>query len=344
MAGFDRFSADGWYAEARRSTKLLLPTSSSISQLGQAAAPRTRFSTLACTAQADKPRARLTDNAAVATSVPAQNFLSGDSAFLHIHPDSEGAGLWGVLNQSHQFAESEVQVGSREEKIVTLIGGGWLEASAFCEKSEMVGPIKGQYGAPGSMKYFRRYNSDESCKIICLQCFATIGTAKNSTDALDLEHQHVCSGPHVVRPDQQSTGNFRVIQTSDPAVSGSLLDFAAHLRMPDMALLLVTILLLLYGLPSVIEFAALYWRISAVGIIVFGDVAGCACLATILRMPATGVTLYLALLVCEIGLQSTGALPRPLLPWILDLLPTIAVTGKIATVRSAVLKSSRLTL
>ena len=181
------------------------------------------------------------------------------------------------------------------------------------------------------MKYFRRHNPDESCRIICLRCFTTIGTANNSTEALDLEHQHVCAGPHVAKPDQQSTGNFRVLQTSDPAGSSSLLDFAAHLRMPDMALLLMSILMLIYGLPSVIESAALYWRIPAVGIIVLGDLAGCVCLATILRMPATGVTLYLALLLCEIILQCTGALPRPLLPWILDLLPTIAVTGKIAS-------------
>ena len=194
------------------------------------------------------------------------------------------------------------------------------------------------------MKYFRRHNPDESCGIICLRCFETVGTANNSTEALDLENQHVCSGPHAVRPKQQSTDNLRVVQASRLAGSGSVLDFAAHLRMTGMALLLLLIVMLLYGLPSVIESAALYSRIPAVGIIAFGDLAGCVCLATILRMPSTGVALYLSLLVCEIGLYSTGAVPRALLPWILDLLPTIAVTGKIASVRSVVSKSSRLNI
>ena len=192
------------------------------------------------------------------------------------------------------------------------------------------------------MKFFRRYSPDGSCRIICLRCFTTIGTAKHSSETLGLEDKHVCASQHVVRANQQSTGNFRVVQTSNLDGTSSLLNFAAHLQMPDIALLLMAILLLLYGFPSVIELAALHSRIPTVGIIGFGDLAGCACLATVLRMPATGLALYLALLACEIGLYSAGALPRPLLPWILDLLPVIAVMGIIASIRSAVLKSSQL--
>jgi hypothetical protein len=192
------------------------------------------------------------------------------------------------------------------------------------------------------MKYFRRYNPDGSCRIICLRCFATIGAAKNSPEVVDLEHQHVCRGQHAVEPNQQSIGNLRPVETFHPAGLSSVLDFAARLRGPDVVLILTTTVLLLYGFPTIIELAAIHWGIPTVGIIVFGDLVGCACLATILRMPATGATLYLALLLCEIGLDSSGALPRPLLPWILDLVPTIAVTGKIASVRSTILKSSRL--
>jgi hypothetical protein len=169
------------------------------------------------------------------------------------------------------------------------------------------------------MKYFRRYNPDGSCRIICLRCFATIATAKDSPEALDFEHQHVCARQHRSAPQQKSTGNFRVIKTFLPAKSSSVLNFVARLPRPDVALLLMLTLLLLYGFPTIIEVAALQLRIPTIAVILFGDLVACAFLSTILRMRNTGVSLYLALSLCEIGFHSTGTLPCPFLPWILDL-------------------------
>jgi hypothetical protein len=184
------------------------------------------------------------------------------------------------------------------------------------------------------MEYFRRYNPDGSCVVICLRCFATIGAAGNVSAALTLENVHKCVRHPIADKNQVSTPILRGVETSRENLSSRFLKSAARLQMPYTLLFFLAIFLLLYAFPTVIELAAVRWAVPAIGIVLFGDLVGCACLATILRAPVVAGALYLLLTVCEFWLHSTGVVRRVLLPWILDLVPALVVAGRIAWVRA----------
>ena len=184
------------------------------------------------------------------------------------------------------------------------------------------------------MEYFRRYNPDGSCVVICLRCFATIGAAGNISAALTLENVHKCVRHPIADKNQVSTPILRGVETSRENLSSRFLKSAARLQMPYTLLFFLAIFLLLYAFPTVIELAAVRWAVPAIGIVLFGDLVGCACLATILRAPVVAGALYLLLTVCEFWLHSTGVVRRVLLPWILDLVPALVVAGRIAWVRA----------
>jgi hypothetical protein len=79
----------------------------------------------------------------------------------------------------------------------------------------------------------------------------------------------------------------------------------------------------LYALPTSIELLAM-WHLSPwiVGVL-FGDLTGCTYMATVLKMPRTGVLLYLTLTVREGSLYKSHRLPPTFLVWIVDLVPAI---------------------
>ena len=114
----------------------------------------------------------------------------------------------------------------------------------------------------------------------------------------------------------------------------SFLKSAARLQMPYTPLFFLAVFLLLYAFPTVVELAAVRYAVPAMGIILFGDLVGCVCLATILRSPYIAGALYVSLTFCELWLQSSGAVRSAVLPWILDLVPTLVVVGKIARMRA----------
>lgn len=183
------------------------------------------------------------------------------------------------------------------------------------------------------MKYFRRYAPDGSCVIICLRCFATIGAAGNLPEAQGLESLHECPWRAVAGQPQSSPVSCNRSESRSRDSSGRILDFAARVPNSHTGLLILAVLLILYGLPTIVELVAVHRAFPAMGLIAFGDLLGCVCLSTLLEMPALGVTLYLALLLVEIGIDAMGALPRPALPWILDLVPTLVVIRKSALLR-----------
>lgn len=184
------------------------------------------------------------------------------------------------------------------------------------------------------MEYFRRYDPDGSCVVICLRCFATIGTAGNMSAALTLENAHECTRHAIAGQKQASLGIARRFAASRIDLSSSFLRAAARLQMPYTPLFFLAIFVLLYAFPTVVEFAAVRWAVPAIGVVLFGDVVGCACLATILRSPFLAGALYVSLTFCELWLHSSGAVRRAVLPWILDLIPTLVVVGRIAWIRA----------
>ena len=190
------------------------------------------------------------------------------------------------------------------------------------------------------MEYFRRYNPDGSCVVICLRCFATVGTAGSVSAALTIESVHECTRHPIADPKQASTGILSGVETSLGDLSSRFLRSAARLQMPYTPLFFLAIFVLLYAFPTAVELAAVRWAVPAIGIVLFGDLVGCACLATILRAPVVAGALYLLLTVCELWLHSSGAVRRVFLPWILDVVPALVVVGKIAWIRAHTRTSS----
>ena len=186
------------------------------------------------------------------------------------------------------------------------------------------------------MEFFRRYNPDGSCVVICLRCFATIGNAGNVSAALSLEKVHECARRQIAVADQKQTSPAILsgVETARGDLSSRFLQSAVSLQMPYTPLFFLAIFLLLYAFPTVLELAALRWAVPAIGIVLFGDLVGCACLATILRAPVVAGALYLSLTICELWLHSSGAIRRVFLPWLLDSVPTLVVAGKIAWIRA----------
>jgi len=102
-------------------------------------------------------------------------------------------------------------------------------------------------------------------------------------------------------------------------------------RHPAAALLVV--MLMLYVLPTLTELA-IFHRVSPwMSVIVFGDLTGCVCLG-LLRMPATGLVLYLALGACEACLYAGGLIPANTLVWLVDVIPMLVVAGRLVYLRS----------
>jgi hypothetical protein len=184
------------------------------------------------------------------------------------------------------------------------------------------------------MEYFRRYDPDGSCVVICLRCFETIGTAGTVSAALTLENAHDCARHPGADRKQAAMGVWSRAETSGADLSSSFLRSVARLQMPYTPLLFLSIFTLLYAFPTLIEFAAVRWAVPAIGILLFGDLVGCACLATILRTPVVGAVLYVLLTLCELWLHSSGVVRRVFLPWILDSVPTLVVAGRIAWIRT----------
>ena len=184
------------------------------------------------------------------------------------------------------------------------------------------------------MEYFRRYNPDGSCVVVCLRCFATVGTAGNASAALTLENVHECTRHPLADQKQTSHGVLDGVEGSRGNLSSSFLRSAASLPRTYTPLFFLAVLLLLYAFPTVVELAAERWAVPAIGIVLFGDLVGCACLATILRRPVVAGALYIGLTFCELWLHSIGAVRSVVLPWILDLVPTLVVAGNIAWIRA----------
>jgi hypothetical protein len=184
------------------------------------------------------------------------------------------------------------------------------------------------------MEYFRRYDPDASCVVICLRCFATVGIAENVPAALTIENAHECTRHSIADQKQASPGILSRVAASCADLSSRFLRYAARLKMPYTALFFLAIFVLLYAFPTAVELVAVRYAVPAMGIILFGDLVGCACLATILRSPFVAGALYVSLTFCELWLHSSGAVRSTLLPWILDLVPTLVVVGKIAWIRA----------
>jgi hypothetical protein len=183
------------------------------------------------------------------------------------------------------------------------------------------------------MEYFRRYNPDGSCVVICLRCFATVGSAGNVAAALTLENVHECTRHPLAEQKPASAEMMGAVEGSRESLSSRFLRSAARLPMRYTPLFFLAVIVLLYAFPTAVEFGAERWAFPAIAIVLFGDLMGCACLATILRQPVVAGALYVGLTFCELWLHSSGAIRSVFLPWVLDLVPTLVVAGEVVWIR-----------
>ena len=82
------------------------------------------------------------------------------------------------------------------------------------------------------MEYFRRYDPDGSCVVICLRCFATVGIAGNVSAALTIENAHERTRHPVADQKQASPGILSGVAALRTDLSSRFLRRVARLQMP----------------------------------------------------------------------------------------------------------------
>jgi hypothetical protein len=184
------------------------------------------------------------------------------------------------------------------------------------------------------MRYYRRYYADSRCAVVCTRCFATLGTAATFAVADELERQHVC-GRRVAPEFKDAALDVYADFGAATERRGRLVDFLQVGRW-SAPLLFLAIVLVVYGLPNLVEFVSAGYVSPWVANILFGDLTGCVCLALVLRMPRTSVVLYVALAAVEGWFYVTGRISPGMLGWITDAVPTVVVMGRVAQLRARV--------
>jgi hypothetical protein len=185
------------------------------------------------------------------------------------------------------------------------------------------------------MNYYHRYDQDGNCEVICTRCFATVGIADGLSAARKFEALHVCGKnknqdtPKIIPIDRAISSSSESIFTRVDHLFGA----AGKLKALNTPILFMAVVFLLYALPTVLELAATKHFNPWLAVILPGDVAGCACLITIFKMPRAGLALYLLLTICEAAFFGFHIVGAKDLIWIVDIVPTIAVTCLIMRAR-----------
>ena len=183
------------------------------------------------------------------------------------------------------------------------------------------------------MRYYRRYHADGRCAVVCTRCLATVGRAATFTDADELEKQHVCGPRARVEFGDAALRFYAEFGKPRAWHGGGLRDFLGGLSRLRAWMLFAAIILVVYGLPNLVEFAIQGAVSPWVLNILFGDLTGCVLLAAVLRMPRTGVLLYVSLSLAEAGLYATGTVSPSARAWMTDAVPTLVVVGRVVQLR-----------
>ncbi|HEY1806964.1 MAG TPA: hypothetical protein VGG42_00315 [Acidobacteriaceae bacterium] len=170
-----------------------------------------------------------------------------------------------------------------------------------------------------AIHFYRRYDPDGRCKVICMRCFQTLGTAWDRHSVEEMESAHMCAFWMEGAPPANARPRRRGTAAAVPLLREVL-------QMHTWALLLL-MLVVLYLVPTVMEIGASYALNPWLAVIVPGDLIGCAVLVGLLRMPRTGVLLYVLLTTLEGLSYAVNGAVRPDLCWFTDLVPTVLVVS-----------------
>ena len=106
-----------------------------------------------------------------------------------------------------------------------------------------------------AMRFYRRYYADTRCVVVCTRCLATLGTAATHGVADELERQHLCGrafGRNSVTRRCAVTRSTVLPKTREAGDLRRVLHGPKRWSAP---LLFLAIVLVVYGLPNLIEFA-----------------------------------------------------------------------------------------
>ncbi len=176
------------------------------------------------------------------------------------------------------------------------------------------------------MNFYYRSLPEGRCEIVCTRCFLTVGMGHNADDIRRIENSHTCLAKGAPRPVRCSPS---LGEPDSNAAPGAVLVTRSNFetgRFRRLALLLIGSALLLYVLPTVLEFVALRRSSHWFSVIVLGDLAGCACLAIFFRRFKAGMLLYCLLTGIEACLCLFHLAQVETLSWMTDLVPTLVVT------------------
>lgn len=177
--------------------------------------------------------------------------------------------------------------------------------------------------------YYRRTN-DGKCEVVCTRCFHTIGSASGTDQVWALEKSHLCT---LQRPKPISVYAASPNRDKQPYTPPESLPQAiavsSEFHPLRTALLLLAVAMLLYALPTILEFVALRRYSPWIAVVLPGDLLGCICLVLLFRKIKTGVVLYSLLTSIEACLFAFHIAPANTMAWMVDVIPTLVVCGNI---------------
>lgn len=182
-----------------------------------------------------------------------------------------------------------------------------------------------------TLNYYRRYQQDGTCMVICTRCFLTVGIARGQSAVRDLESGHVCS--RAVQEASPQPPPATTPSAVDAHQGGLVSNFLQSLHNRNPLLLTAVLALTLYGLPTLLEYVAARHLSPWVAVILPGDALGCAALVILFNMRRTSLVLYLALTAIESALYVTRVFSPVALVWIVDLVPTLIALSLLSSRR-----------
>ena len=179
------------------------------------------------------------------------------------------------------------------------------------------------------MNFYYRSLAEGRCEVVCTRCFLTIGAAREMEEILRIESSHVCPAVRIapIGPARSAPGASRRPLGGVPCTLPPL-PLAGDRCAPRFvrnAFLLLVAALVLYVLPTVLEWAALrHWN-PWLSVILPGDLAGCACLGIVFRKIKQGISLYCLLTAIEACVYWLHVAPPEALLWFTDFVPSLVV-------------------
>lgn len=188
------------------------------------------------------------------------------------------------------------------------------------------------------MNCYLIYSKDGTCEVVCTRCFLKLGTAEGLDAARELDALHVCPGKaardELARMFSQHDSSAIWSMSIKSRIRRIFRQWST-LQVRDILIALVSVVSLLYVLPTVVELVAAHSLSPWLAIILPGDVVGCAWLIFGFKMQKTGLILYVLLTVCESCLYAFHVVSANALVWIVDLVPTLVVAGMTLRLRMA---------